>query len=351
VEVRAGTHVADSASCSVKDAGELWVIAGEQSGLERSTLAQRRQHLDLHINPMIGGVLLSKLNPPTVRAFEDRLLTDGRNRAMLRRVMTSMSSILADAQERGLVARNIVRDLRSGRKRGKDRQAEKRQNGKIRIGVDIPTNAEIKAIIETVQGRWRPLLLTAIFTGLRASELRGLPWRDIDLAKRELLVTQRADRYNRIGKPKSHSGERTVPLPPLVVNTLREWKIKCPKGELGLAFPNGKGNIESLINIRRRGQIRTLIKAGVTAETDEIDEDTGGPVVTAKYTGLHAFRHWFASWCINRKEDGGLSLSAKMVQERMGHSNIATTLDVYGHLFPRGDDENELANAERALLA
>jgi integrase len=70
-----------------------------------------------------------------------------------------------------------------------------------------------------------------------------------------------------------------------------------------------------------------------------------------KYTGLHAFRHFFASWCINRKADGGLELPAKVVQERLGHaSSVTMTFDRYGHLFPRGDDTAELAAAEKALL-
>jgi len=70
----------------------------------------------------------------------------------------------------------------------------------------------------------------------------------------------------------------------------------------------------------------------------------------AKYQGMHSFRHFFASWCINRKEDGGLELPIKIVQERLGHSSIVMTSDVYGHLFPRKDDGRELANAERLLL-
>jgi integrase len=70
----------------------------------------------------------------------------------------------------------------------------------------------------------------------------------------------------------------------------------------------------------------------------------------AKYTGMHALRHFYASWCINRKADGGLELPAKMVQARLGHSSITMTMDVYGHLFPSDDDGAELAAAERALL-
>jgi integrase len=262
---------------------------------------------------------------------------------MVRKVRVSLSSLLSDAQERGLVSRNVVRDLRRTRARGVERKAERRQKGKLKIGVDIPTREEIKAIVGSAQGRWRPILLTAIFTGLRASELRGLRWAHVDLDKRELHVRQRADRYSAIGKPKSESGERTVPLTPIVVNTLREWKLACPKSEAGLVFPSSGGLVEHHKNIVERGLVPTLIAGGVTVEE--------GGVKRAKYTGLHALRHFYASWCINRRVDGGLELPAKVVQERLGHSSIMMTMDVYGHLFPRGDDSAELEAAERSLLA
>jgi hypothetical protein len=42
------------------------------------------------------------------------------------------------------------------------------------------------------------------------------------------------------------------------------------------------------------------------------------------------------TWCINRKADGGLELPLKTVQARLGHSSIAMTADVYGHLFRAG---------------
>lgn len=61
-----------------------------------------------------------------------------------------------------------------------------------------------------------------------------------------------------------------------------------------------------------------------------------------------AFRHFFASWCLNPKERGGHELPPKVVQHLLGHSS---TLDRYGHLFPRGDDCDELAAAASALLA
>src|SRR3984885_9703792 len=322
VEIRAGIHTADSASKTIAAAGMLWLETGDKAGLERSTLAAYRQHLKLHIEPYLGNVKLSQLSAPMVREFEDKLargdMPEGaqpqpRTRTMVRKVRVSLSSLLSDAQERGLVSRNVVRDLRRTRARGVERKAERRQKGKLKVGVDIPTREEIKAIVEAAKGRWRPILLTAIFTGLRASELRGLRWIDVDLERRELHVRQRADRYSALGKPKSESGERTVPLTPIVVNTLREWKLACPKSEAGLVFPSSGGLVEHHKNIVERGLVPTLIAAGVTVEE--------GGVKRAKYTGLHALRHFYASWCINRRVDGGLELPAKVVQERLGHSS------------------------------
>ena len=60
-------------------------------------------------------------------------------------------------------------------------------------------------------------------------------------------MRQRADRYNKLGSPKSDAGRRTIPIPKIVVNTLREWKLASPKGDDDLVFPNGVGKAESLI--------------------------------------------------------------------------------------------------------
>jgi integrase len=337
VALSAGVHTPESQSPTVSGAGELWIRSAEANGLERTTLRQYRQHLDLHIIPLLGALKLAQLTVPTVRAFQDKL-RGSRTPVMVRKVLVSLGSILADAQQRGLVAQNVVRGLRTQRQRGGG-AGERRRNGKLKAGHDIPTPEEVRAIIAQLDGRWRPFLLTAIFTGLRSSELRGLRWNDVDLKRVELHVRQRADRYHKMGQPKSEAGERTVPLLPMVVAALREWKLACPKGELNLVFPNTRGRIESHPNIIKRALHPVQVRAGVTDKRGK-----------AKYTGLHALRHFYASWCINRRADGGLELPLKVVQHRLGHSTIQMTADTYGHLFPRGDDSAEMAAAEKAFL-
>jgi integrase len=138
VEVREGVHTADSDSVTIRDAAYLWLTAGAARGLERATLAAYEQHARLHIVPSLGRVKLSRISAPAVRDFEDRLRTDGRSAAMIRKILTSLGSMLSDAQERGLVSRNVVRDLGSRRKKGVDRRADRRQKGRLKVGGDIP---------------------------------------------------------------------------------------------------------------------------------------------------------------------------------------------------------------------
>ena len=79
-------------------------------------------------------------------------------------------------------------------------------------------------------------------------------------------------------------------------------------------------------------------------DTEERDQD-GSPVAKAKY-GMHALRHFFASWAIER------GFSAKRLQTLLGHSSIQMTFDVYGHLFPSlEDDHAKFAAGELALVA
>ena len=346
IEVSGRIHVADTDTITVAAAGKLWLSACADNGLERSTIAQYGQHLRLHIEPFIGTRRLTEITIPAVRAFLDTLKAEGRSPAMVRAVRVSLGALLSDAQERGLVTRNAVKDR--GRKKSA-KQVDARHKATAQIGVDIPTREEVKAILAAASGKPKIFIMTAILTGLRASELRGLRWIDLDLERGEASIQQRADAYKEIGSPKSQKGRRKVPLAGSLVAALKEWKKECPKGEQGLVFPSGTGAIEYHSNIVTRWYQPAQVAAGVTIDTGEKDKD-GNHVLVAKYPGLHALRHFYASWLINRPADGGLGLPPKMVQERMGHSSIQVTLDTYSHLFPSGDDGGEMDRAANALL-
>jgi integrase len=332
-DLKRGLHTAAGASPTVKEAGALWIKRCNEKGLERSTVRGYEEHADLHIYPFIGAKKLAELTAPAINAFADHLHEQGRSAGMVRRVVGSLGAIFREARRRGLSSVDPTAGLELDLPDRDDPRPV------------IPTKPELQAIIAGAAGRWRALILVAIFCGLRASELRGLRWSDVEFEARQINVSQRADAFHKIGRLKSQSGYRSVPMPTLVVNALREWKLVCPRGGLNLVFPSGSGNVESHSNLVKRGFNPIQVAAGVTKLVPVMD-DAGKPIVNNAGTavmmeapkyGMHALRHACASLWI---ENG---VNAKRIQKLMGHSTIQMTFDVYGHLFADADADQRAA--------
>jgi integrase len=303
-------------------------------------LQNYQQTLRLHINPAIGGIKLAALTAPRVEQFRDELLRKGP--AHSRKVLISLKGILKEARRLGYMSHDPAEAVSLGNKR-----VEKRKQRKLRSADSvggavspsaiaktiIPSKDEIRAILAHAKNPWRPLFVTAIFTGMRASELRGLTWDAVDFAKETIHVYLRADRWGVMGEPKSEAGDREIPMSPMVLTTLREWRLACPKGPLNLVFPTSAGNVHRHTNISFRAWAGLQRAAGVT------DAD-GKP----KYR-FHLLRHFAASWMI---ESG---FSPKRLQALMGHSSIQITMDLYGHCFPSlEDDKTKFAAAELSIV-
>jgi integrase len=323
--VRAGTHMAPSQSPSIADAIDDWIERARLEQLEPATLKWYGQ-LGAHIQRRLGAQRLADLTTPGINTFRDDLCRN-LSRSLARKILTALKGVLKEAQRRGNVAQNVALGVTIG--------PDKRK-AKIAVGRDIPTPDEFRRILAAASPQARPLLLTAAMTRLRASELRGLSWDDVDFKRGELHVRQRADRYGTLGRPKSRAGQRTIPIGPMVVNTLRAWHLASTSKEL--VFGTRTSGVYDHASLLRRTLLPAQIKAGIVT-----------PDGKPKYV-FHALRHFYASWCINRKADGGLELPPKVVQARLGHASIVMTFDTYGHLFPRGDDGSELVEAERTLL-
>jgi integrase len=322
-EVARGVHTPDRSSITVAEAVTLWLNRCRVEGLERTTIDAYTYALNLHVLPVMGKTRLARLTTPIVEAYKDELLKSiSRNRA--RQVVGFLKSALSDAARRGLVAQNVATPVKIG-SRG-------RHEKKIEIGIQIPSKDDLNLLLTAAGPRWRPFIVTAAFTGMRTSELRGLLWSDVDLSNKVIRVRQRVDSYRQMGSPKSADGRRDIPMSPMVVNALREWKLACPTGALMLVFPNGIGNPETHTNVVRRFWRPLQRELGLV-------DDTGEP----KYD-FHSLRHFAASWFI---ESG---MAPKKVQALLGHATLAMTYDLYGHLFPDlEDDHAKLAAAERGL--
>ena len=122
----------------------------QREPLERATCKTliRAEHVNIHIIPLLGRVRLSEISVPVVSQFKKNLAAKKVKQPLIRKIVVSLGSIIADAQENGLAAHNAVRDLRRNKKHS-DRKLEQRHKRKLKIGVDIPTKEEVSAIIST----------------------------------------------------------------------------------------------------------------------------------------------------------------------------------------------------------
>jgi integrase len=263
---------------------------------------------------------------------------------MARKVLTSLKGLLSEALHQDRVAVNVASSVKIG------------NGSRHKEDVAVPSIADIKAILAKLDElatqqnrRWaeawerrRALVATAIHTGFRASELRGLPWDAVDLSGGKIEVRQRADENGDIGPPKSKAGRRTVSVPASLVAILRAWKLKA--GKHALAFASEEGTPQSLANIYNRAWKPIQIEAGVADPQRDnngnvLRDKEGKPVMEPRHN-FHALRHFHASMLI---ADGA---NPKEVQAEMGHNSIQVTYDLYGHLFQ--DEDAERRRQERS---
>ena len=338
-QVRAGTYTPESTSKTIRQAADLWLDRAEAEKLERSTVDQYKRSVAIILTVIDPDTKLARLTTARCEQLRDDLLK-AHSRAMAQKVLKHFRGVVKDARRRGLIATNPAGETRIN--------ASGRHKRRLEMGIDIPKPTEIKALVDTAAGKACVLVCLAAFAGLRASEIRGLRWADLDLgSKPTVTVNQRADRWSEIGPPKSDAARRTIPLSEATAQALRAWKVAQPpityreghekkQRPAALVFGTGTDQPESLSNLRARLLGPTMTAAGVSEPVldqagKQIRDKKGNPLIRPKYTSLHALRHYaVSSWLA-----AGIDL--KLAQRWAGHATLALTLDTYGHLIPRKD--------------
>jgi integrase len=314
------TYLADSESLTVGEAAANWLehcevrcMTGRR--MERATLRDYSDKVRLHLkDPEIGVAdkLLARLTRRHVNEFRDRLLMNGRSEHLTRRALSVLKLILDHAIDNGQLFTNAAHGVRVIKSSRIDQKAP------------VPPKEVVRALIESAEEDFKPHLIISALGGLRASELRGLRWQDVDFEKGFIHIRQRADAYNKMGEPKSRAGFRDIPAGPMVLSALRHWKLRCPKSELGLVFPAPRGGI--LQHTNTQGRFRKLC---ATVE------------VKMRW---HDLRHFAVSLWIEQ------GFSIKEIMTFAGHSSVQMTMERYGHLFPSPDHQNAMAMVEAKLL-
>jgi integrase len=182
---------------------------------------------------------------------------------------------------------------------------------------------DITRFLEAVKDTpYYALFYTALFTGMRRSELLALRWQDVDFILSQVSVS-RSLHHLKGGKvvfrsPKTAKGRRTVALPPSAILLLKEHheKQKLERAMLGIPLTDDDLAFSALEGKPLRPN--TVSRAWTT-----LAARAGLNVIR-----LHDARHSHASLMLKQ----GIHL--KIVQERLGHSSIAITLDTYSHVAP-----------------
>src|SRR5262249_12357753 len=143
VDVGRGVHTPPSKSITVAKAAADWLAGVKAEGRERTTIEQYDQHIRLHIVPQIGHIKLAHLTTPRVEKFRDDLLEKTSSKAMARKVLRSLKSLLKDARRRGNVAQNVASDTRIA--------PDKRSKRRLKAGVDFPLPQEVRRMIDAAQ--------------------------------------------------------------------------------------------------------------------------------------------------------------------------------------------------------
>lgn len=308
---RRGDHVAAS-KLTVGDYLARWLdaVRGEY---RPGTLDRARLDVERYIAPRIGAVRLQELTSTDVKGLYADLRDNGRLRgagglseSSVHRTHITLRRALADAVEDRLLARNPAA--------GAHKQPEGREAA-------YWTLDELRAFYRHVaDDRLLPLWRLAGFTGLRRGELVDLRWRDVDLDAGQLhLATQRAKGGGEVTSQglKGKRG-RVVSLDAGTVGALRGWRRR--QAEERMAWP-GDWPDGGWVFTHEDGE--PLHPDSVTKAFDKRARDAGLPRLT-----LHGLRHSHGAHMLQA------GVHPKIVQERLGHSSLQVTGDIYSHVAP-----------------
>lgn len=322
VQVATQTFIDPRNAPTVSELAAEWIAACEvrqKAGrqMERGTLRNYtgivKNWVD-HESYGLGRLKITAVTTGTIARFRDAMLADqDATEDRTKRTLKVLKAIFAYAME----TRDLPRNPAAG--------VVVKRAGRKRKTTDFPSKADLHRLIEAADPLFRPKVIIAAMTGLRAGELRGLTWDNVDLDRGFIHVRQRADSWSVMGDPKSEAGERAVPLSKFVVNTLKDWRQHCPKSDLQLVFPRADGTVLTP-NLLSKPFYK--LKAALKLKFR-----------------WHDLRHAAISMWI---ETG---YAPKQVSTYAGHANIAITMDRYGHLWPSADDHAGMDRAADAFLA
>jgi len=315
---RASGMVFEDENVTVGEYLDSWLKGSVRGSVRKSTFERYEIAVRVHIKPALGRLKLKKLTPAHVQSLYQDKLDAGFAPASVNKLHVVLHKALSQAVEWHMVPRNIAKVVK----------APKPVPQEMR-----PLSAEeTRCLLEAARGdRLEALYVLAVITGMRQGELLALRWQDVELENATISVRRtltKSGTHLLLGEPKTKKSRRTIHLTETAVQALRELLARQMQDmqrlgdfyrDQGLVFASEVGTLINPSNLRMRSFASLLKRAGL-------------PQIR-----FHDLRHTCATLLFSR------NVHPKYVQELLGYSNIAITLDTYSHVIPGMGDQTARA--------
>ncbi len=294
---------------------DTWLKTCVVPNLKAQTADSYLSEIRVHLVPALGAVPFQRLTPQHLQDYYARALLEGRtdgtgglSASTVRYHHRILHRALKQAVKMGYLERNV---------------ADAVDPPRVRRRV-MPTMArdDIPRFLEAARGNFYFIVFyTALFTGMRLGELLGLRWCDVDLDMGHISVVQSL--YKRAGvckvdEPKSRSSRRRITLPASLVEILLQHRV----GQVAQGIMLGRPLQETDLVFAYPGN-KPLDPSTVNHAFARVLKEAGLPRIR-----FHDLRHTHATLMLVA------GVNPKVVSERLGHSSVAFTMDVYSHVLP-----------------
>jgi integrase len=319
-QVEKGLYI-EPAKMTLGDWLKSWLKNHCEQNLAGSTLPGYRIAIEKHLIPALGVIPLKDLKPIHIKEYHVSALESGRKdgkvalgQKLSPTTVSQHHRILKHALKHALELEMIARNPADAVKPPK----------KVESRIEFLPLEDALRIVELCRGSYMfmPVYL-ALALGARRSEILGLRWGDVDFRNRVVHITRGLYRTKEKGTffdlPKTKTSIRSITFFPDVEKELKAWKTQQKEVALAAGLA-GEFNDQWLICSLEDGT--PLVPGTVSSRFSKIAKKAGVDVT------YHGFRHAHASYCLK------LGIHPKVVSERLGHSNISITMDLYSHLAP-----------------
>lgn len=311
-----GAGSSANGNMSVSDFMDEWVRMYVDANLKLSTKKNYTKIISKQIKPRIGGYRLSSVTPTTVQEMVNALHGEGYSKSYISLVRVVTTTALRYAVKMRYLKDNPAADVVTPKA---SRKARKREV--------VPQSA-MRAILRRFEGTPHHLpILIGYHTGLRIGEVYGLTWDNVDFQNKTITVDKQINQYKRewyFSPPKTSSSNRTILVGDTLMKALKEAydAQQAERSELGRFYQETR----NLVNAKRGGGFYTTNSFAYVSRI--IHNELG-----FEDFDFHSLRHTHATMLI----EAGANI--KDVSERLGHTSIETTLQIYTHKTKRMEKE------------